>query len=118
MITEFVTEAGARKIRSEHQAYSMALFPQGSLHLEFNPDCEDMIFVATFNHEDPGINTPAETLFQLDDDFAGLALGLEFLEGADIERYRHLVPATLARGVESCLRRCGIEKNAVERAEL
>jgi hypothetical protein len=29
MITEFVTEAGARKIRAEHQAYFMALFPQG-----------------------------------------------------------------------------------------
>jgi hypothetical protein len=75
-----------------------------------------VIFVATFNHEDPGTNTPAETLFQLDD-FAGLALalGLEFLEGADIERYKHLVPATLPQGVESCLRRCGIEKNAVGR---
>jgi hypothetical protein len=118
MITEFVPEAGARKIHAEHQAYSMALFPQGSLHLEFNPDCEEMIFVATFNSEDPGINTPAETLFQLDDDFASLALGFEFLEGADIDKYRHLVPATLARGVESCLRRCGIEKNKAEAVEL
>jgi hypothetical protein len=118
MITEFVPEAGARKIRAEHQAYSMALFPQGALHLEFNPDCDEMIFVAAFNSEDPGINTPAETLFQLDDDFASLALGLEFLEGADIDKYRHLVPATLAQGVESCLRRCGIEKNKAEAGEL
>jgi hypothetical protein len=76
-----------------------------------------MIFVAAFNNEDPGINTPAETLFQLDDDFAGLALGLEFLEGADIDTYRHLVPATLAQGVESCLRRCGIEKRGVKGVE-
>jgi hypothetical protein len=95
----------------------MVLFPQRSLHLEFNSDCEDMVFVAAFNHEDPGINTLTETLFQLDDFFASLALGLEFLEGADIDRYRHLVPATLAQGVEDCLRRCGIEKNKVEQAK-
>lgn len=95
MITEFVTETGTRKIRAELDTYSMALFPQGALHLEFNPDCDEMVFVATFNDEDPGINTPAESLFMLDDDFAGLALGLEFLDGADIDKYRHLVPATL-----------------------
>lgn len=96
----------------------MAVFPQGDLHLEFNPDCEDMVFVATFNDEDPGIHTPAETLYQLDDDFAGLALGLEFLEGADIDKFRHLVPATLAQGVESCLKRCGLEKKKAENNEL
>lgn len=67
--------------------------------------------IAAFNSEDPGANFPAETLFQLDDDFAGLALGLEFLPGADIDKFRHLVPATLAQGVDSCLRRCGIKKN-------
>ncbi|KAH7407449.1 spherulin-1A [Cadophora sp. MPI-SDFR-AT-0126] len=111
MITEFVLGTGARKIRNEHNTWGMAVFPQGSLHLEFNPDCTDMIFIAAFNSEDPGANFPAETLFQLDDDFAGLALGLEFLPGADIDKFRHLVPATLAQGVDSCLRRCGIKKN-------
>jgi hypothetical protein len=58
-----------------------------------------------------GLNTPAESLFMLDDDFSGLATGLEFLPGADIDKFRHLVPASLAQGVESCLRRCGIDKN-------
>jgi hypothetical protein len=89
----------------------MALFPQGALHLEFNPTCEEVVFLAAFNNEDPGINTPAESLFMLDDKFAGLALGLEFLPGADIDKFRTLVPATLAQGVESCLKRCGIEEN-------
>jgi hypothetical protein len=111
MISEFVAETGARKIRNEHNTFSMVVFPQGTLHLEFNPDCDEMIFVAAFNSEDPGINTPGESLFMLDDEFSGLALGLEFLPGADIDKYRKLVPATLAQGVESCLRRCGIEKN-------
>lgn len=85
-----------------------------TLHLQFNPDCDEMIFVAAFNSDDPGINTPAESLFMLDNDFAGLALGLEFLPGADIDKFRNLVPATLAQGVESCLRRCGIKKNGMD----
>lgn len=118
MITEFVTETGARKIRHEHAPYTMAVFPQGSLHLEFNPDCDDVVFVTAFNSEDPGINTPGESLFMLDDDFAALGLGLEFLPGADIDVYCHLVPATLAQGVESCLRRCGIRKNGGSGDEL
>ncbi|KAE9378299.1 RmlC-like cupin [Stipitochalara longipes BDJ] len=111
MISEFVAETGARKIRNEHQPYSMTVFPQGALHLEFNPGCDEAIFVAVFNSEDPGLNTPAESLFMLDDDLVGLALGLEFLPGADIDKFRHLVPASLAQGVESCLSRCGISKN-------
>lgn len=40
----------------------------------------------------------------LDDDFASLGLGLEFLPGADIDKFRNLVPPTLAQGVESCLK--------------
>jgi hypothetical protein len=96
----------------------MALFPQGSLHLEFISNCGEMILVAAFNNEDQGISTPAETLFQLNSDFASLALGLEFSEGANIDKYRHLVPAILAQGVESCLKRYEIEKNAVELGEL
>lgn len=112
MISEFVAETGARKIRNVHNTYSMVVFPQSALHLEFNPDCDEMIFVAAFNSEDPGINTPGESLFMLDNEFSGLALGLEFLPGADIDKYRDLVPATLAQGVvESYLRRCRIEKN-------
>jgi hypothetical protein len=111
MISEFVAETGARKIRNELNTFGMALFPQGALHLEFNPDCEEMIFVAVFNSEDPGLNTPGESMFMLDDEFSGLGLGLEFLPGADIESFRDLVPASLAQGVESCLKRCGIAKN-------
>jgi hypothetical protein len=141
MISEFVQETGARKIRSvstkfshssnfslsficagtesikltylRNMAYthSMAFFPQEALHLEFKPTCEEVVFLAAFNSEDPSINTPAESLFMLDDKFASLALGLEFLPGANNDNFRTLVPATLAQGVENCLKRCGIEKN-------
>ena len=110
MISEFVTETGARKVRNVHSTYSMVIFPRGSLHLEFNPNCEPMTFVAAFNDEDPGINTPAESLFKLDDDLVGLATGLEFLDGANIDLYRNLVPSSIAQGVESCLLKCGIPK--------
>ncbi|KAG4412326.1 hypothetical protein IFR04_014545 [Cadophora malorum] len=107
----WVQHAAHASLCYRHNTWGMAVSPQGSLHLEFNPDCTDMIFIAAFNSADPGANFPAETLFQLDDNFAGLALGLEFLPGADIDRFHHLVPATLAHGVDSCLRRCGIKKN-------
>jgi hypothetical protein len=68
----------------------MVIFPHGALHLEFNPDCDEMNFVTAFNSEDPGINTPGKSLFMLDGEFSGLALGLEFLPGEDIDKYRKL----------------------------
>lgn len=51
MISEFVAEMFARKIRNEHGTYSMVVFPQGALHLEFNPYCTEMVrwFHFTFN---------------------------------------------------------------------
>jgi hypothetical protein len=54
MISEFVGETSARKIRNVHNTYSVVLFPQGALHLEFNPNCEPMTFVAAFNSEGNG----------------------------------------------------------------
>lgn len=71
-----------------------------------------MVVVEPFSDDDPGLNAPAESLFQLSDEFIAPTFGsLDVLDGREIERFRNLVPATVALGVETCLRRCGITKN-------
>lgn len=99
----YLKEKNVLLIRILH-TYSMDVFPRDALRLEFNPDCDDMIFAAEFHSEDRGVTTPADSLFMLDDDLAG----------ADIDKYRNLVPATLAQGVELCLERFGIKKNTFD----
>lgn len=85
MIGEFVQENGARKIRNTYNELQMAVFPQGATHLQFNPTCEETVLIASFNSDNPGVNSLGETLFELDDTFISLATGIP---GSDIERFR------------------------------
>jgi hypothetical protein len=41
------------------------VFPQGSIHYQFNNNCQDATFVATLNSEDPGTSQIAQNFFAL-----------------------------------------------------
>ncbi|KAL8997019.1 MAG: hypothetical protein Q9169_003609 [Polycauliona sp. 2 TL-2023] len=110
--TEFTLENGARTIRNTLALHQMTAFPQGALHTEFNPTCDDAIFVAAFADEDPGVQQTAQTYFGLDREIVEAATGNDFtFEGKDIVEFRELIPANVAQGVESCLKRCGISRS-------
>ncbi|KAL3417916.1 spherulin-1B precursor [Phlyctema vagabunda] len=110
LVAEFIAENGARSIINDVSEYQMTVFPQGALHTEFNPDCTDSIFVAGFASEDPGVQQAAQTFFGLRDDIVKAALGAESIDGRDIDQFKSTIPPNVARGVESCLQRCGIQK--------
>ncbi|KAL8772006.1 MAG: hypothetical protein Q9209_002671 [Squamulea sp. 1 TL-2023] len=107
--TEFTLENGARTIRNTLANHQMTVFPQGALHTEFNPNCDDAIFVAGFASEDPGVQQVAQSYFGFDQDVVEAATGNDFtFEGKDVEEFRSLIPANVALGVESCLKKCGL----------
>ncbi|KAK4499265.1 hypothetical protein PRZ48_009778 [Zasmidium cellare] len=108
--TEFIAENGADPKQNTLEKYQMTVFPQGALHTEFNPDCTDAVFVAGFASEDPGVEQAAQTLFNLDPELVKADLGVEAINGQDIEAFRKMIPANVALGVESCLKKCGIQK--------
>lgn len=109
--TEFTLENGARTVHNDLETYQMTVFPQGALHTEFNPDCHDAVFVAGFANEDPGVQQAAQTFFGFDQDIVEAAVGNDFtFEGKDVDTFRKMIPANVARGVESCLAKCGIKK--------
>ena len=54
----------------------MTVFPKGATHTEFNPDCNDAVFVAGFADEDPGVEQLTQTLFNLNGDLVKADLGL------------------------------------------
>jgi hypothetical protein len=89
------------------------VFPQGAIHQEFNPDCEDAVFVAGFNNADPGVEQVAQTFFNLRPDVVSATLGgVQTINGADIESFRDRIPANIALGIDACLKKCGIKRNA------
>ncbi|WPH04374.1 Hypothetical protein R9X50_00726500 [Acrodontium crateriforme] len=110
LATEFVAENGAKPISNYLEKFQMTVFPQGATHTEFNPDCDDAIFVAGFANEDPGVEQIAQTLFELDPAVVRADLGLQAINGEQIEAFRQSLPANVALGVDSCLKKCGIHR--------
>lgn len=89
----------------------MTVFPQGAVHTEFNPDCTDAVFVASFPGEDPGVGQIAREYFGLEDEIVRGSSGGEIaVDGRDIKIFRSKIPANIAKGVDSCLAKCGIAK--------
>jgi len=90
----------------------MMVFPQGALHTEFNPDCTEALFVAGFASEDPGVQQEAQTFFGFGTEAVEAAVGNGFtFEGGDVDKFRAAIPANVALGVETCLKKCNIAKN-------
>lgn len=119
LITEMVPENGVldkdgkrRVIRTELKANMMTPFYQGSVHTQFNPDCEPATFVAAFAAEDFGTGQIADETFALGDDVIAATFG-QSIAGEDIDRVREAIPASIALGVEDCLKKCGIKKRSI-----
>jgi hypothetical protein len=108
--TEFIAENGARSIVDTLEKFQMTVFPQGAVHTEFNPDCTDAVFVAGFADEDPGVQQSAQTFFGLGGEIVEAALDVDAINGESIETFRDRIPANVALGVDSCLKKCGIPK--------
>ncbi|KAF4589611.1 methylitaconate delta2-delta3-isomerase [Ophiocordyceps camponoti-floridani] len=112
LATNFMMENGGRPLQNLLSRFQMAVFPQGALHMEFNPDCDDAVFVAGFNNADPGVGQMAQNLFVLRPDVVGATLGgVPTINGKDIETFRGMIPANVALGVDACLDKCGIKRN-------
>lgn len=108
--TEFIAENGARPIVNTLEKFQMTVFPKGAAHTEWNPDCEDAVFVAGFANEDPGVEQLAQTLFGFDTELVKADLGVHTINGESIEEFKDQLPANVALGVESCLKKCKISK--------
>jgi hypothetical protein len=84
------------------------VFAQGSIHYQFNDNCEKAVFVASLNSEDPGTSQVAQNFLALDADVINATLGFpKTIDGKNIEEFRKYIPANLAQDIEVCLKKCG-----------
>ncbi|KAI5920842.1 hypothetical protein F4810DRAFT_681514 [Camillea tinctor] len=101
--------AGPRNVVNTLAELQATPFYPGALHSQFNPDCDDAVFVAPFSSDDPGVETMAQAYLALGVDTVRAAAGNQ-IDGADVDRFRGLLSENVALGVEECLKTCGIEK--------
>lgn len=84
------------------------VFPQGSMHWQFNDACEKAVIVAALNSGNPGTSQIAQNFFSLNDGVLNATLGFpSTIGGRKIEEFRSIIPANLAQDVNSCLAKCG-----------
>jgi Cupin len=100
---------GRRVITNTLTANMMTPFYQGSVHTQFNPDCAPATFVASFNSEEFGTGQITDELFSMSADVVSAAFG-QAVDGADVAKFKTAIPASIAKGVEACLKQCGIAK--------
>ncbi|KAK6996814.1 RmlC-like cupin [Favolaschia claudopus] len=106
--TGMITENNARFIMTDLPPGSMTIFPQGSIHFQFNDGCSPALFVASFNSEDPGALQIAQRFLGLPPDIVGATLGdlgVEQVAGLESE-----IPDNVALGPDACLKRCGLKR--------
>ncbi|KAI0311453.1 RmlC-like cupin domain-containing protein [Amylostereum chailletii] len=112
----FLEENGAAFRTVDIPAGSAAVFPQGAIHFEFNPTCEDAMFVAAFNNENAGVQSIGQRYFGLPPDIVGASLG--GLGVVEIQGLNDAIPDNIAYGLDECLSRCGLSRDGQPTAEL
>ena len=90
--------------------YQGAIFPQGSIHYEFNDNCDPAVFIGAFSNDDPGVSTIGQNFFALNPDVVDADLGFPAqLDGTNIMQFDQAIPKSFSLGPKECLQRCGIK---------
>lgn len=83
------------------------VFPMGSIHYQFNPECKPAVFAAGLSHEDPGTVQMAGGFFNLNAGVVNATLGFpKTIDGKNIEQFRKMIPANFAQDIDNCLVKC------------
>ncbi|KAH9844283.1 RmlC-like cupin [Rhodofomes roseus] len=101
-----ITETGSRFVVNNITAGQGMLLPQGSIHFQFNDNCEPVQFVSALNSEDPGTLLAAQGLFGLPAAIVAATLGEIGVE--EVASLAEMIPDDVAYGSQECLTRCGI----------
>ncbi|CAF1511570.1 unnamed protein product, partial [Didymodactylos carnosus] len=105
--TGFFQENGGKFVGHIVREGQVSVFPQGAIHFEQNMGCETAMFVAAFDHEDPGTLTIADGFFSLPTDILAASLG--GISEDDVMRLGSNLPKNAGFGTEECLIRCGLK---------
>ena len=86
------------------------VFPEGSIHFQFNDNCQPAVFISGLSNEDPGASSIAQNFFSIDPAILDATLGFPAqIDGNNFATFKAAIPPPFALGSKECLVRCGIE---------
>ncbi|QIW96771.1 hypothetical protein AMS68_002289 [Peltaster fructicola] len=108
--TSFVMEDGLTDpFNATIGLYQAVIRPMGSIHWEFNDNCQAAVFVTALSNEDPGVSRTAQNFFVNPIDLVEGAMGYPaFLDNQTTEGIYRTLPRAFALGAKECLKRCGV----------
>lgn len=112
MLENGLVEAGQnQEIAGSLGQYEGTIFPQGSIHYQFNDACEKAVFFAALDSDDPGTSSIAQNFFSLNTGVLNATLGYpKMIDGRNYEAFKNAIPPNLAQDVGNCLARCSSQQ--------
>uniref|UniRef100_A0A060T333 ARAD1A06292p n=1 Tax=Blastobotrys adeninivorans TaxID=409370 RepID=A0A060T333_BLAAD len=114
ILSQFMSESGVPLVSNTLESHQSTVYPMGAVHYEYNPTCETVQFVSSYNSDDPGFSVTAPSFFSMDDQAVMGALGNPPLSGADINALRQYLPRGVISQVEECLVNCRIPLSSAQ----
>ena len=109
VMTQFLPEGGNAVVTNQLTPYTATVFPQGTIHANFNPFCNEAKFITSFPTSDAGIEQAAG-LFEFNDELVTSALGGESIFSENelaAVRTRPKIGGQFSS--EECLQKCGLK---------
>jgi hypothetical protein len=110
LVTQFLTETGSEVFTNTLGTYQATIFPQGSLHVEFNPNCTPMKFIGAFDNPDPGTFFVVPGFFSFEEELVLTQLG-GAVSGVDLNSVIQAIPQAGVVAVQQCLATCNMTMN-------
>ncbi|KAF9696739.1 hypothetical protein EKO04_005419 [Ascochyta lentis] len=104
-----INENGVRTVRVDIIPFRVTIFPQGSLHVMQNNDCEPALLLSALSSDDSGTLNALNGLMTVPSDMVQASFGDENLDTAQLGKGVPDVGTGAVRGSPACLKRCGIE---------
>ncbi|KAA8908979.1 hypothetical protein TRICI_004679 [Trichomonascus ciferrii] len=108
LVTQFLADDGTPVVTNKLSTDQATVFPQGSVHVEFNPTCGTTSFVSAYNSDDPGNSVVFPPL-------GNQKSSAYPVSGCYVDSIRNYVPPDIVLAVERCLDRCGISQSNILR---
>ncbi|KAF2845432.1 RmlC-like cupin [Plenodomus tracheiphilus IPT5] len=108
-----IGENGVRTHRVHLTPMRMTIFPQGSLHVMQNNDCEPALLVSALNSDDSGTLNILPSLFSVPQDIISAGFGKAAMDTVDLGKGIPEVGTGAIIGSEECKKRCGTEHGKI-----
>ena len=102
--TGFLEENEGRLILNNLTQGETTFFPQGLIHFEQNLGCTQATFLSAFNHEDPGVLTLPNRLFDIP--IQALTSSFNTADEATLNQIKNRLVHNPAIGIGECRARC------------